>query len=88
MLHSDNSQWLHNTDWLLNRSGCLFRRILNNLNKKKEANDINLDSLYNFFKDLNENKNDSLGEDDFYVQFDEETEETLNCSITEEEILK
>ena len=64
-----------------------FWKIINSLENKQEEQNINLETLYEFFKGLNEN-NDNDGENhDINIDVSDD-DEILNSSITEAEILK
>ena len=68
-----------------------YWKILNSIDDKDEKSNIELDTLFNFFKDLNKS-NDSAYDDqtnnNINVHIDEETDDILNCYITENEIIK
>ena len=67
-----------------------YWKILNSLNTKPESTDINLDFLYTFFKELNEeNTNDNnLSAEEINKHIDQEGDEILNFFISETEIMK
>ena len=60
---------------------------MNTLDKKKESNNINLDVLYSFFKDLNVTEVHP-DQANINIHVDEEGDEILNTYIIEKEILK
>ena len=68
-----------------------YWKILNSIDNKDEKSDIELDTLFEFFKDLNKS-NDSAYDDqidnNINVHIDEETDDILNYYITENEIIK
>ena len=65
-----------------------FWKIINSIDQDNDEQNINLDTLYNLFKTLNEN-NDSADEDnEINLQFIDDHDEILNSSITESEILR
>ena len=68
-----------------------YWKILDSIDNKDEKSDIELDTLFDFFKDLNKN-NDSAYNDqtanNINVHIDEENDDILNCYITENEIIK
>ncbi|MCG8113215.1 MAG: reverse transcriptase domain-containing protein [Candidatus Thiodiazotropha taylori] len=65
-----------------------YWKILNSLERKKENKDIEIDVLYNFFKDLN-GKNESPDQETETINIlIDDDNEILNSHITETEILK
>ena len=68
-----------------------YWKILNSIDDKDEKSNIELDTLLKFFKDLNKT-NDSAYDDqtdnNINMHIDEETDDILNCYITENEIIK
>ena len=64
-----------------------YWKIINSLNKSKDNDKIDIETLYEFFKNLNEQSHDV--EDDFNINIDiTDDDELLNSYITEGEILK
>lgn len=64
-----------------------FWKIINSIERKNDEQNITLESLYDFFKDLNE-KND-YDNDNSEINIDvTDDDEILNSSVTEFEILK
>ena len=68
-----------------------YWKILNSIDTKDEQSVIELDALFEFFKDFNKS-NDSAYDDrtdnNINVHIDEETDDILNCYITENKIIK
>ena len=64
-----------------------FWKIINSLEKKEEDQNINLETLYDFFKGLNENNDVDENNNDINIDITDD-DEILNSSITEAEILK
>ena len=64
-----------------------YWKIMNSINKNKDNDSIDIETLYNFFKNLNEQGHDA--NDDVNINIDTtDDEELLNSFITEAEILK
>ncbi|MCG7875153.1 MAG: reverse transcriptase family protein [Candidatus Thiodiazotropha endolucinida] len=63
---------------------------MNSIDNKQETSDIGLDTLFNFFKNLNANTTEDTDPtmENFNVHIDEDTDDILNCYITENEIIK
>ena len=73
---------------LICKSPKQFWKILNSLQSKKENNDISMNDLYHFFKDIN-STNDSHDPESENLNFSiDNDDEILNCHISENEILK
>lgn len=64
-----------------------FWKIINSLEKSKDNPNIDLDTLYEFFKNLNEQTAEDEQEYTFNINISDD-DEILNSSITEGEILK
>ena len=64
-----------------------YWRVINGLNRDKEDTNITLETLYNFFRDINENNNDEHDESVINIDTTDD-DEFLNSWITEGEILK
>ena len=65
-----------------------FWKIINSIDQDNDEQNINLDTLYNFFKTLNENNDHVDDENEINLQFIDDHDEILKSSITESEILK
>ena len=52
-----------------------FWKIINSKDRKKKVTNVNLDELFDFFKDLNTNQNDDI--------LDRETPSQMPCTGTE-----
>ena len=73
---------------LKSKSPKAFWKIMNSSERKNEGNDIDLETLFNFFKNLNENTGTQDDEENLINIDTSDDDEILNSSITEAEILK
>ncbi|MES9879996.1 MAG: reverse transcriptase family protein, partial [Sedimenticola sp.] len=64
-----------------------FWKILNNIDKKKTDDKISLDTLYEYFKEMNANDNPPDNEQNFNINISDD-DEILNSKISEDEIRK